>query len=158
MGGADSASPADGLAPLLPFVDPFGPPFGDRVPLVEVGRRLAVPLPLLPPPLEAPLFELLDPVARGFSEADASIAASPAGSGRRVLPFEPPVPFDLAPPLADDVPAAFGLGSGRSLRSATAVLAPDLAPSALGGGGPATMPFRNRISWVRILMALDTMK
>ena len=167
--GRGASSSAPDFAPLLPLVEPFAPLPADPDPLVEVGRRLAEPLPfLLPLPLVEPLplpfllpLPLVEPLVlgdRGFSEADASMAASAAGAGRRVRPV-PLVPLGFAPPFVPAPPAAdFGLGSGRSVRSTTAVLDPDVEPSAVGGGGPATMPLRNRISWVMILMALETMK
>jgi len=153
--GRGASSSAPDFAPLLPLVEPFAPLPADPDPLVEVGRRLAEPLPFL---LPLPLVEPLVLGDRGFSEADASMAASAAGAGRRVRPV-PLVPLGFAPPFVPAPPAAdFGLGSGRSVRSTTAVLDPDVEPSAVGGGGPATMPLRNRISWVMILMALETMK
>jgi hypothetical protein len=165
LGCPDPPSPSTGLAPLLPLVEPLVPLPAAREPFADVGRRrplpLALPLPLeLPFPFRpelGPCFVPPEPEDRVFSVAAASMAAS-AEAGRRVLPFEPPDPPGRGPALAGAEPEALGLGSDRSLLSTTGVLGPAFAPSAEGGGGPATMPLRNKISWVRILIPLETMK
>ena len=117
---------------MLPGAVPFRPfePLADPVGLA--GARLAgVPLAAVP---------------------DAPVPLVP------LVPLAPPVPLVAPPaPLACPVPAGFGFGSARSVRSTTGLFLAPAAPVA-AVGGPATMPFRNRISCVRIRMALETMK
>ncbi len=160
------------MDPLLPVpeglvFEDFG--FDPLALLVPLPFDFPLALPPLSPPLLLPfagagrlVFPLPGPVpfvVRRFSDADASIAASAAGAGRLVFPLEPSVPFDLVVPFEAAPPVDFGFGRGRSLRSAGAAFVPaPFSPTTGGGGGPPTMPFRNRISCVRIRIALETMK
>ncbi len=139
--------------PLLPLPEGLAGPRRDPLPLLE---------------LEA--FFPFDPLVDDgrFTTAAASISVLAAGAGRPDFPLLDFPLVAVAPGLAavrgfadPDAPAALGLGRARSVRSATGPLGFFVSvavASRTGAGGTPTMPFRNRISWVRIRIALETMK
>jgi len=131
----------DALLPLAfdPADEPLVPP-----PLADVDFPVAaVPPPALDPLALVPfVFSPLDlvplalvplalaPVDFDGAPEDLPVDPEPPAFGRARSPADAPVPFTLAD--ADPLPAA--------------------------GGGPATMPFRKRISCVPIRIELETMK
>jgi hypothetical protein len=149
---------APALVALVPFdpLDPFDPlPLG-------LGRGRLVPelaVPFRPAGRLAPLPVRLPLAGAAFSVARASIGAL-AVTVLRGFPLEPLglVPF-FWPPLPGPPADAFDRGMARSVRSADGpVGAPGFSSRVGAGGGPPTMPFRNRISWVRIRILLEMIK
>jgi hypothetical protein len=114
-----------------------------------------------------PVADSLFPVAEDsvFPVVVVSALGLAAGFGRLDFPL---VDVD-APGLADppvlaelELAPALGLGRARSVRSTTGALgffvSVAVTSSVGGGGGPPTMPRRNRISCVRIRIALEMIK
>ena len=141
-----------GAEPGLGFRD-------DPEPLGAVPREALglAPLGAAPFPPEVDL-------ARPFDPASLALAGVGFRSGRAV----PPDPFRfVVPALGFDEVAGLALVISRSLRSD---FGPDgplpegplggmaLVLELVAGGGPATIPFRNKTSCVPIRMALEKMK
>ena len=146
----DAAAPPDD--PLLPFPDGLAGPRPGRLPLGALGAFF-------------PFAPLVD--EGRLTVAEASTSDFGAALGRRafpaaLVPDDPPVLAGEPDLPAPDPEPALDWGRARSVRSTTGPLGPFFSvavASRVGGvGGPPTMPRRNKISWVRIRIALETMK
>jgi hypothetical protein len=148
---------------------PFDPPPDPAAPVVDPADALAPPLPL-EPGLE-PLVPGLDPFDPDLVPFDPDFVpfdpdlAPPAATSRALVVVDLVVGLAAAspPPAAFPLVEAGGLARGisRSVRSAFAPDGPLVGtafPAAPVCGGPGTIPFRNRISWVAMRMLLEIMK
>lgn len=79
-------------------------------------------------------------------------------SAAAARPAVVPAPLPEAGLAGRAAAVPFGLGKAFSVRSATDPFLVSTARPGMGAAGPATSPFRNRISCVRIRIALDMMK